>query len=389
MLARTRNSIGGRAAALVTAAALLLSACSSGDDPSAGGDGGGPVRIGAIMSLSGPLAESGKEMQQGFDLAVEQVNADGGVPGGQLEMVYEDDKSNPEQAVVALRSLTDEGIQVISGTLISPAAVALATFVRPDPDLLYVISSAATPVPLQDQEHGNIFGLSMTNAMFGKTYHAYIADSLQPATVAVVAATGEYGDNEIAALESNWGSGGPEIVGIERFELGSTDFSSTIASLRSLGADAVYFAAGGTAPHIPFFRQAAEQGLDGLKMMNPLSMSPQMLTESGAALEGVYGADLYNAGLDTPENRSFVEAYRSEYGEEPNSVALLGYESVWLVAQGMISGDSSTDVAKISAALKAEPWNSPRGEVRFDETGRAVSDVLVVRSQGGEIAVIE
>jgi branched-chain amino acid transport system substrate-binding protein len=380
--------MGGRAAALISTAALLLSACSSGDE-AGGGDEGGTVRIGAIMSLSGPLAESGKEMQQGFDLAVERVNADGGVPGGQLEVVYEDDKSNPEQAVVSLRSLTDQGVQVVSGTLVSPAAVALANFVRPDPGLLYVISSAATPVPLQDQEYGNIFGLSMTNAMFGKTYHAYIADSLHPATVAVVAATGEYGDNEIAALKDDWGSGGPEIVGIERFELGSTDFSSTIATLRSLHADAVYFAAGGTAPHIPFFRQAAEQGLGGLKLMNPLSMSPQMLAETGKALEGVYGADLYNAQLDNPENTSFVEAYQAEYGKAPNSVALLGYESVWLVAQGMISGDSSTDVAKISAALKAKPWNTPRGEVRFDETGRAVSDVLVVRSESGEIAVIE
>jgi branched-chain amino acid transport system substrate-binding protein len=107
---------------------------------------------------------------------------------------------------------------------------------------------------------------------------------------------------------------------------------------------------------------------------------------AGSAAEGVISADLYVNTMDNPTNKTFVEAFEKEFGNKPEKIELLGFETVWLIAKAMDKAGTSSDYDKIAETLRANEWETPRGIVKFDEHGQALADVSPLVIKDGQVA---
>lgn len=363
---------------------VALSACGG---AAAGTDGpdAASVRLGVVTSLTGPLSQSGKEVKEGFDLAVATINSAGGVLGHQLTTVVEDDKSSPEQAVIAARKVAGDGVDVLGGTITTPLAIAISQSLIDAPDKMFIMTAATTNQPLQAQKHGNIFGLSATSTTFGQTYFpAMVSHGVK--RLAVVAAKGDYGDNELKALQA---AGAPQPVVVERFEMTQTDFSGAIAKVKSVQPDAVFFTAAGTSIQPQFAKQAKELGLGVPLYINAMSLVDQQLDQAAGALAGAHGVDLYNPKLDNAANAAFVKAFTAAHHRNPTTLNEFGYETAFLVAEAMKKAGSTTDVPKIAAALRSGAFQTPRGDVTFSDIQRSQVKPFVVEVQGDAIVPVK
>lgn len=375
-------------AASAAIAVLSLAACGSAGEDGEDGESSDEVTIGLAVPLTGPSSATGTDSEEGAKFAIDQLNDEEALGSTELKLLVEDDKGTPESGVAAAQKLLDQGAAVLTGTANSSVAVAIANSIGNQDDVLYIVSAAQTQDPLDQQQFGTVFGLTHTNAMYGKSYHSFIADTLKPEKLAVVYENTDFGLNELSTLKANL-KGKSEIVKTVKFEREDTDFSNVIAAVRDSGADAIYLAAAGPSIPAAFYEQVDARKLKVEKLMNAGNMVQQLIDEGGDAVDGLYSADIYNAAMDGAPNKKFVKAFREEFDKDPTPLHVLGYESVLLSVEAMKSADSTSDVKKIAEALKDGTWETPRGEVTFDDSGRAQSTTLILQVEGEEFAIVD
>lgn len=375
---------------VVIAGALSVAGCSA--DGGAGGSDGNTetVKIGFIGPLSGPSSTTGADQRDGTKLAIDEANEAGTIPGVTFELLEEDDKSTPQDGVVALQKFTSQGVQIVTGTVNSSVAIAMATAIESMDDVLYVITGAQSQVPLDEQPANRVVGLMHDNAMFAAATHPWIAENAKPKKVAFVGENSDFGVAELNQLTESWSEpGSPKIVTKETFERDQTDFSSIVAQIRESGADAVYVAAGSPTISAGIFRQVDQAGLKVQKYMNSGLMGQPLIDEGGDAVEGLTAGDVYNANLDNDVNREFVAAFEKKFGKKPSPVNELGYESAWMVIQAMKETGTTTDMDKIATAMRDASYDTPRGTVTFDDSGRAQSDTVILTVKDGDFAIVD
>lgn len=345
------------------------------------------IRIGVISPLTGPSSDPGQRAKEGAQIAANLINADGGVNGKQIELIFEDDKSTPEQGVLKLQELTGKGVHYITGTVNSTVAVALGNFVKAT-DTVYVITAAQTQAPLAEQTKGNIFAMSNTNALYGEVYLPWVARNLKPATVAVLAESSDYGNNELASLQKLWsGPDDPKIIA-ERFDRSQSDYSAQLTKLIAQRPDALYAVAGGTDLPAKILKQATELGFQGTKLSGPGTISAAFITAGGSAVEGVISANVYATDIDNAVNKRFVEAFQAEYNRLPSAEAALGYDSITVMALAMKQAGDAGDRAKVAQIMKSGTWPTTRGDLAFDDSGRIRAETLIVEVRDGQALIV-
>ena len=369
--------------------AVVLAGCGGGSSESGSDSEQSVLRIGFITPLTGPSSTTGIDARDGAMLAAELANAAGTLPDTKIEIVVEDDKGTPESGVIAYQKLRDQGIDIITGTMNSSVAVALGNQVNADPDVLYFISGAQSQIPLDEQPGDMVFGLTHTNDMYADANLNWIKDVSAPKTVAFLGENSDFGVAEQKQLEAHWADGGPEIVLTETFDRTLTDYSSILAKVRESGAEGLYVAAASATIPASIFTQADELGLDVKKYMNAGLMSPDLIKAGGEAVEGITSADIYHPSLDNPENKEFVAAFEDSYDRQPTSLNSLGYDSINLLVGAIAKSGDAEDTEAVAQTLKGDTWNTSRGELTWDETGRALTDTLIIGIENGELVVVD
>jgi branched-chain amino acid transport system substrate-binding protein len=377
-------------AALLASAALTLTACAGGGGAGGGGEGGETLTFGFVTSLAGPAANAGMDIRDGALLAVKVANDEQLLDGFQLELAVEDDRSSPEDAVVAYQRLRSEGVNIVGGSVISATGVAIANQVGGDEDAFYVGSGLQSQYWLDEQPGVNLIGINASSSMYTAVQAKYIAEELKPSKVAFVGEKSDFGDAELAALKENWSApGSPEIVTEQRFESTVTDFTSLMTNVRQSGADAIYASSGSPVTLASIFTQVQQQGLDDRQRFFTPSMIQQPLIDNGGeAVEGLVTFDLYEPSYQDSENEKFVALFEEEYGKLPNSRNVMGWETVMLLVQAMDKAGTTTDMTAIGETLRSHEWHTPRGMLTFDETGRPHSaEFPLVAIESGAIVL--
>lgn len=379
-----------RSVLVLTVCALFLSACATAGTPGtapAAGSGtkeAGVIKIGAVHPMTGPAALYGEQVKRGIDTAVKQINEKGILGGQKIEVIVYDDQAKPEEGVAAYKKLMDrDKVAVVTGGVNSSVSLAAKEVTK---DKILSITTVSKAPGITKDAGKWLFRLNSTTDMDGLLFHKFVAEKLKPKTVTVIAENTDYGMAELEALKKNWGNGGPQIVSIERFDLGATDFSVQLTSMKAKNADAFYVVTASPSTNGLIFKQAAEVGVPGLRLLAPGNLNSDMVKIAAAGGEGVISADLYMNSLDSPENKQFIAAYQALFpGKEPEKIELLGYESIWLVAQAIDKAGSATDYDKIASALRSTTWKTPRGEVKFNEVGQALAVVAPQVVKNGKI----
>jgi len=377
---------------LIGVLALALSACGSrvddaaATDPSGGASDGGTscldtggdtVKIGVLNSMSGTMSISETTVRRSLELAVEEINAAGGVLGKQLEVVTEDGASDP--AVFAERATklvqSDCVAAVFGGWTSSSRKAMLPVFESNDALLFY-------PVQYEGLEASeNIFYTGATTNQQIVPALDYLKDELGVTSLHLVGSDYVFPQTANAIIKAYAEEYGIEIVGEDYEPLGSTEGIPTIVNrVRSGGADAVFNTLNGDS-NVAFFTQYDNVGLDAETMpVISVSIAEEEVPGIGVdRLVGQYTAWNYYQTVDSPENEAFVVAFKEAYGEDAvtSDPMEAAYTSVYLW-KGMVEEAGSFEVDAVQEAADGVSFDAPEGPVTVNGDNHHIAKTALI-----------
>ncbi|AOD20502.1 urea ABC transporter substrate-binding protein [Rhodococcus sp. p52] len=361
------------APAALVAVGLVLSACGSraGDEGSTAASGaascvdtsGDTVKVGSLNSLSGTMAISEVTVRDSIALAVEEINADGGVLGKQIEIVSEDGASEPAVfAEKAEKLIGSDCVAAVFGGWTSSSRKAMLPVFEDRNALLYY--------PVQYE------GLESSSNIFytGATTNQQIVPALDYLKEQGVKSLYLVGSDYVFPQTANRlikayaEANDIEIKGEDYTPLGSTDFSTIVNKVRTADADAVFNTLNGDS-NVAFFREYTNAGLNAKDMpVVSVSIAEEEVGGIGAQnIEGQLTAWNYYQTVDSPENTSFVEAYKAKYGaNKPTSDPMeAAYTSVYLW-KNTVEKAESFEVDDVVEAADGVTFDAPEGTVTID-----------------------
>ena len=329
--------------------------------------GSGPVKIGEINSYTAQPAFL-KPYRQGWELAIEQVNAAGGVLGRKLETVFRDDGGKPEDAVRHAGDLVNaEKVDLIAGGFLSNVGLAIADFAAQN-KRLYVASE-----PLSDAvvwAKGNRYTFRLRPSTYMQAAMLVEEAAKLPAKRwALVAPNYEYGQSSVKWFKELLKKAKPDVEFVaEQFPaLGRIDAGATVQALEASKPDAIFNVTFG-ADLTNFVRQGNTRGLfEGRSVVSMLTGEPEYLDPLGAeAPVGWIVTGYPQAEVTTPEHVKFRDAYMKKFNDYPRLGSIVGYSLV-KAAAAIIQKAGSTDTEKMIKAAEGISFETPFGTSMFRE----------------------
>jgi branched-chain amino acid transport system substrate-binding protein len=343
------------------------------------------IKIGLIQPLTGSVAYNGTTDVNGSKLALDEINAKGGVLGKKVELVIEDGQCRPANSVNAAEKLIQrDKVVAISGAFCSSSTLAVmpvaANYKLP------LITGVSSSAELTEKGNPWFFRATETDALLAKSFSKILYDQLKLRKIAYVGVNDDFGRGGVAEFEKQMTALGATTVMKEYFEHGTSDFYTLLTKLRSSGADAVFVAAE-TQDGSIFVKQKAELGLTTKVFGVGSWATPDFIKLTGEASEGIYAAVPYASTMTTPKNKAFVTAYTDRYHEAPGKYSAAGYNAISILAEA-INRAGSTDSEKLRDALAKTDYEGPNGHFQFDSKGQASGfSVVLVQILKGVPAV--
>jgi urea transport system substrate-binding protein len=352
---------------------MMLSGCGSkaSDTEATGGSGaascvdtsGPSIKVGSLNSLSGTMAISEVTVRDSIKLAVDQINAKGGVLGKQIEVVGEDGASDPAVfAQKAEKLIKDDCVAAVFGGWTSSSRKAMLPVFESNDSLLYY--------PVQYE------GLESSKNIFytGATTNQQIVPALDYLKEKGVTSLYLVGSDYVFPQTANRiikayaAANGIEIKGEDYTPLGSTDFSTIVNKVRASNAGAVFNTLNGDS-NVAFFKEYTNAGLTPQKMpVVSVSIAEEEVTGIGADnIKGQLTAWNYYQTVDNPANKAFVEAYKGKYGAtKPTSDPMeAAYTSVYLW-KNTVEKAKAFDTKSIQDSAGGVTFEAPEGLVTVD-----------------------
>lgn len=388
----------------VAAAAVLSSLAGCGGGTSSGGSkAGGAVKIGAIGPITGAAAIYGQAVKHGAEIAVEEVNAKGGL---QVELKFEDDENDAEKAVNAYNNLKDWGMQVSLGTTTTQPCIAVSTEINSDHIFALTPSASSTDVlGGQPDKSGNVtiqrkdsmFQMCFTDPNQGVASAEYIKEQKLGDKIAIIYnnsdaySTGIYQKFQTKAEEL-----GLNIVCVKSFtDDSANDFNSQLTDIKNSGADLLFLPIYYT-PAALILKQAKNMqyapkffGVDGMDGILTLENFDTSLAE------GVMLLTPFTADAQDELTKNFVTKYKEKYNETPNQFAADAYDCIYAIynactAQNVTADMSASDICdKLISGFTASDFSmdgltgtdmkwSKTGEVSKAPKGMIIKDGVYV-----------
>ena len=371
----------------VFAASLVLTGCGGGllssEEESANSDE--PIVLGMITPLSGSSAAIGPYMQNGAQLAVDEINADGGIDGRDLELVVEDGACDPRTATAAANKLVTDGVDISVGGYCSGATLpTLPIFEKAG---VPMIIPAANSTELVDQGLANVFLINGTGTQQAEAAVDFMTK--QNATRGALVDDNTSYSTDIAKLTAELleSGSGPELVLSESVTAGESDYSANVNAVVQANPDFVYWTGyyqeGGL-----IARQLRQAGYSGSFMVADGSVDQQLVEIAGAEnAEGIFATM-----TQTPDNiegaEDWIADYREAFGAEPGPYSTQSYDAVRVAAEALREAGSTETDAVIEALEGIDGLELFSGPLKFTEEHTLSSGgFLILSVQDGEFAL--
>ncbi|MER2071585.1 MAG: ABC transporter substrate-binding protein [Psychrobacillus sp.] len=343
-------------ASLFLASTLLIGVLAGCNSEGGSGDGGDTIKIGINLELSGGVASYGQSEDKAIDLAVEEINGDGGIDGKKIELVKVDNKSDAGEATSgAIKLITKDKVVAIIGAATSGNTVAQVEVAGKNKVPLISPSGTSTTVTVTDKGKLNEFAFrtAFIDPFQGTVAANFAANELKVKNVAIYADnSSDYAKGLAASFKKDFEAAGGKIVAQESYVAKDTDFRSTLTSLKSKNPDFIFIP--GYYEEVGLIvKQAREMGITVPLMGADGWDSPDIVDLAGAdALNNTYIITAYSSEDPDGKAKAFSDKFNEKYGEAPNSFHALGYDTVYLLKDAIERADS-TDGTKIKEALEA------------------------------------
>lgn len=322
---------------------------------------GAAFKIGGIGPVTGGAAVYGLAVQNGAQIAIDEINAAGGVNGYQLEFKFEDDEHDAEKAVNAYNSLKDWDMQILMGTVTSTPCQAVAEKTHED-NLFQLTPSGSAPTCVQ---YDNAFRICFSDPAQGYASAQYIGQNNLATKVAVIYDSSDvYSSGIYENFYAEAANQGIEIVAAEAFTADSnTDFSVQLQKAKDAGAELVFLPI--------YYKEAALI----LTQANDMGFAPMFFGCDG--LDGLLAVENFDTSLaenvmlltpfaaDATDDLtvSFVTKYKEQYGETPNQFAADAYDSIYAIAAALEKSGATPDM---SASDLCEIMKTAMTEITVD-----------------------
>lgn len=310
----------------------------------------GTFKIGGIGPISGPAAAYGEAVKYGLELAVNEINAAGGINGYQVEYQFQDDENDPEKSINAYNTLKDWGMQLLVGTVTSKPCIAVGAETASDNMFMITPSGSAVQCVAGD----NAFRVCFSDPDQGKASAQYIGSNKIATKVAIIYdSSSEYSDGIRESFVAEAAAQGIEVVASEAFTSdNNTDFSVQLDKAKEAGAELVF---------LPIYYQEASVIL---KQASDKEFQPLFFGCDG--MDGILGVENFDQSLaeglmlltpfsvDEEGSKDFVAAYEAAYKVAPLQFGAGAYDAMYAVkaAAEKANATPDMDISAICEALK-------------------------------------
>lgn len=348
-------------------------------------------KIGILTPNTGTYAKLGQQQTWSFEMAAEEINADGGILGHKIEFVREDSEANPKVATQkAEKLITVDGAKLIIGTVSSGVSLAVGQVAE------RFGVNMITSVSWSDAITGakcspNAFRVNARAGQMANTLAEWLGRNFAGKRIAYVGPDYEMGRSTVAAFKKLAEARGLVSAGEIFAPLETPDYSPFFGQIRAAQPD-VLFAPMAGEDSVRFFTQLAEFGMQGQFQLTggAGSITPAELPAIGAAANGfTFGAG-YTASIGTPENKAFVEKYKARSdGQDPTLYSADAYGVLYLVKKAAEKAGSIEPDA-VQKAMRGMTWDTPQGMKTIREgDNQAVMTMYVVQINDGDFNVID
>ena len=350
---------------------------------------GGPILLGTISPNTGNLAAYGTAIMNGVNLAVEEINAAGGVLGSQIQVINADDQGDPTECMNAFNSLVSQGVGLIIGSVTSSCTSAITDSANEEEVVLTSPSSTADSITTEDDY---VFRACYADSFQGAIAAAYAKQAGYAKVGVVYCAADTYSKGLYDSFSAACEKYGVEVAAVESTaSMDVQDYTNQFASLVNAGVELVY------APYYydiigPYLvTQARAAGYTGIIMgADGYDGAPSYVVEGAdlTAFNGVYWTNHYDPADESAMVQNFVKAFQDKYGEIPMAMSALAYDCVYMYKTAMEAAGSADPAAVRDAmADNSLTYECVTGTFTLDESGTPVKGATIVSfaSEGSEV----
>lgn len=336
-----------------------------------------PIKIGMLNSFSKVFAVLGEHQMNGINL---WLSHNGNVLGGhEVTIIKEDDEVSPPVGLQKLRKLVEsDRVDLVLGPQASNVAMAMVDYVRSN-EVFWVCSGAGTTA-LTYNRIPYMFRTTLSSWQLAVGMSQWFSENIGKEAV-LMASDYAGGRDVVGEFKHVFVKSGGKIIKEIYPPLGTNDYSAYLADLRSIGAKGLYCFFAGT-DALRFVKQYDEYGLKKITRFCTagFAVESDTLPAQGAAALGITSVLQYADGLETPENKKFVEGYQAAHKMRPSIYAEYGYTTAAVLdaALKMTNGDVS-DKKKLADAMTRVKITSPRGPLSIDPVTHNVIDNVYIR----------
>jgi branched-chain amino acid transport system substrate-binding protein len=362
-----------RMAAALALGAFGLAGCDKGSNEG--------YKVGAFLSLSGAETQFGVDTKEGIELAVEEVNAKGGVKGKPIKMVFEDDKTNPNEATNKVLQLIDrDKVVAILGEVASSRSRAGGI----------VANRKKVPMITPSSTHPDVtkigpfvFRVCFTDDVQGKMGAQFMVTTMKKKKVALLFASDDlYSAGLANEFRDEAKRLGAELVIEKSFLKTETNFTTFITEIRDANPELIYAPIYYNAMG-PIARQAKASGLKGEMFVGGDGWHADSLIESaGDEMEGAYFTTHFTPDVPWPDAQSFVTRYKEKFKREPTALAAMGYDAAKVLADAMGRAKNDTPEALRDAIQETKNFQGATGSISINAERNADKAIVIAQIKG-------
>lgn len=346
------------------------------------------IKVGEFASLTGSEAAFGQASHKGTALAIDEINAAGGVLGKKIDLITEDDQSEQGQSATIVRKLiTRDGVVAILGEVASGRSLEAAPICQQ-----YKIPqiSPASTNPKVTEMGDYIFRVCFIDPFQGTVMAKFAKDTLKVKRVAVLSdAASAYSDGLSQYFRERFTADGGTIVADQKYSSGDKDFKAQLTTIKAANPEAIFVPGYYTEVGL-IVLQARQLGITVPLFGGDGWQGPPLIQIGGSALNGCYFSTHYSPEDKSPAVQDFVKKYQAKYGGEiPDAMAALGYDSAMVLADA-IKRAGTTESAKLRDAIAAtKDFPGVTGKTTLDAHRNATKAAVIMTIKDGKFEYVE
>jgi len=352
-----------------------------------------PIRVGFSSAMSGPSAITGEGVMWGATMAVDEINANGGIMGRKVEVYFGDNKGTPGEAVSAVRKLVDvDKVDVIVGQTHSGACLGSMPIIK-ELQVPQVTESCSNPkIREMSGKGGNEwqFRVNIDDLMMANAFAKYIAKNAR--TVSIVAQNDDFGRGAATAYDAAFKKSGIKLVSTEFFDRGQSDYRPLLTRLKRSNPESLLLVMLANEGSV-FMRQYRELGLNQKIYARGSLATAEFLgqvKDNPSIGDGIVEASYWTAALDPEWEKRWLERWKTPVRIHGSLAALAFKYAVVPAIEQAIRTTGRADRKSIRDALtQIDVKDTPIGPIKFDEYHQAWINMILIEMRGGQLKIIE